>query len=265
MKRTLWLLVAAIALAGCGDDPADSVQDTCPAETHFVDGAGVCTAHTPATIIVEGMPSTLQQYAEAEFSWRLDNGTYSKLHSMDNRILANTENTPTTNATEADDWGFEVAVKTHQDLPSELTGTFSSEETGTYYLRGFMEIDGENIWIDLGSIDVVPVAATGNRTAVTISAFGDAGAPALSSTSEDVTVGDGVTITNNNEAVTYTVTLSGDDCPSGPATLAPTESADFDFIVPGACTIDLTTPLSDGSDGALNQGDLSLKVNVRTP
>ncbi len=257
MKQWVWLVVAMTALAGCTSEE----EDTGPKclENQFEDAMGNCIDHVEPAIVLTGLPEQLTRYFSVDFTWALDNGTRGTdevVHSMDSRILASMNATVTDNTTAPDDWGTQIARQEHKDLPDEFTASLRWDEVGTLYLKGYMLIDAKHVWIDLGSIQITDVVASGNRTTVTISS----GAPSLSERETTVTVGDGVTFDNQHEFIAYTLTFEGDDCPNG-GSIAAGSTLDVDFVVPGSCPYTLTTAASP----TIEQGDLSGKVTVGTP
>ncbi len=258
MKQWAVLMVIAIALSGCTEDEPVDPASQCDLETNYVDENDECVPHVEPSMVVNGLPESLMAYHTAEFTWDLDPGTRaldgSIVHSMDSRIKASMDDTAPTNVTGPDDWGTEIERQQHKDFPQNFTGRISWEETGHLHLYGFMLINGQNIWQDLGTVEITPVVATGNRTEVHV----EGAPPALSEREVTVTVGDGVTF-HNDQGFAYDVTFDGDDCPDG-GTLAAGGTFDADFLVPGSCSYTLASPIT-----MAGQGDLSGKVTVSTP
>lgn len=260
MKQWAILVAFAIALSGCSDDEPVDPAAGCDLEMNYLDADNNCTPHDEPEMVVNGMPDSLQAYSTAEFTWDLDPGTRGQdgevVHSMDSRIKASLDATAPTNVTGPDDWGTEIEREQHKDFPQNFTGSISWEETGTLYVYGFMLINGQNIWQDLGTIEITPVVATGNYTDITISGF-----PASTSDAEpSVTVGDGIRWTNNAN-YDLIITFDGDDCPDGGA-LSAGSSFEADFLVPGNCAYTMSSPAS--GLGA-SQGDISGQVIISKP
>ncbi len=258
MKQLAWLFVAAILFSGCtGDDDANALPP-CDELTHYIDAMGDCVQHVEPTMVIEGLPSTVEQFAGADFGWRLDNGTRQAVHSMDSRIRASLSNDPVTNETGPDDWGMQVTGQQHKDFPDAFNATFVSDEVGMFYLKGYMLIDAKNIWVDLGTIDVTAVSASGSRTPITASGL----PPALDDSEVGITVGDGVTFDNQLQ---YDLTLSW-TCTNGVTPEGGTVSAgstlNVDFTMLTSCSFTLNSPLIvTGNDPSAMNG----KVVVSRP
>lgn len=269
MSRT-WTIaaaLAAVALAGCSDGGgSESTTPECDTATHYLDAQGVCVPHDEPRLVVEGLPDEVQQYMRYLFTWSLDNGTRGTsadpVHSMDSRVLASEEDAPTTNQTGPDDWGTEVAREQHKNLPDgPFDGQLVWDTVGTLYLKGYMQISGQNVWQDIGTIEVVAVQPTGVVADVTIE---QGPPPALSESEVGIKVGDGVKWVNENAIYGYTIEF---DCGTGPSVdpvsvAAGAESETVVFLEPANCDF---TAQTDASDAGVGEGDLSGTVNVNTP
>lgn len=264
MRTLLAFLLVAVALAGCTDNNASSGEPTCPPETHFRDAEGACVPHVEPRMSIEGLPAAIEQYQAVSFTWALDNGTRgapgAPVHSMDSRILLGNATEPVTNTTGPDDWGTQIAREEHQNLPGQFEASFSWEAPETLAVRGYMRIDGEHLWYDLGTLIVEPVSATGNTTTISISGT----PPSLSESNVGIRIGDGVSWDNENTLYGYTIEFS---CNNG-VTVDPVEvpaggsSAAVVFLELTNCDYTATTT---GSGSGLTQGDLSGKLNVNKP
>ncbi len=240
MKQLAWLSVAAIMISGCSGAEEATTAPTCDEIANYLDAMGECIPHTEPTMIVEGLPTTIQQFSSAEFTWSLDNGTRSAVHSMDSRILASATDLNVTNETGPDAWGTQVTVQKHKDFPDNFTAAFAWDEVELVYVKGYMLIDAVNVWVDLGTIDVTAVTSTANRTTIAISGT----PPSVDKSEVSVVVGDGVTFDNG---LLYEVTLSwvctnGVTPPAG--AIAAGTTLDVDFTVLTSCSYTLNTPLS---------------------
>lgn len=257
------LVVLSTALAGCSDGGDEKVDPASLCDGILQDD-GTCAPHVEPRVVVEGLPDSFSAYSKVPFTWRLDNGTRGTpavpVHSMDSRILAGTESATVTNATGPDDWGVEVAREQHQNLPGSFEATLSWDEPATLYLKGYMLIEGENVWTDLGMVDVTPVQPTGNQTTVTVSGP----PPALDSTETSITVGDAL-VFQNDSPVDYTAVF---ECSNG-VTVAEaavgmqSSSAAIAFLEPTSCSYTLQSAL--GGAGAPDPAELSGRVNVNKP
>ncbi len=245
MKQLAWLVVAAVLFSGCTGSEDPVVEPTCDEMTQYMDAMGECITHVDPTIVMEGLPASMEQFESVDFAWTLDNGTRQAVHSMDSRILASMTDDPIGNETGPDDWGTQVVKEAHKDLPEAFNATFTWDEVGTVYLKGYMLIDAKNVWVDLGSIDVTAVSVKGERTTITAS-----GTPAALDTDEvTITVGQGVTFQNELQ---YELVLSW-DCNDGTApaggAIAGGSSMDIDFTVVTSCDFLLSSPLAaSGND-----------------
>ncbi len=240
MKQLVWLLAATVMFAGCTGGDEGPTTPACDETMNYIDAEGVCTPHVEPTMIVSGLPDTVAQFTPVEFAWALDNGTRMAVHSMDSRILVSNEDMAVTNTTGPDDWGTQVVKETHKDFPQNFTSTFVWDEVETLYVKGYMLINAVNVWVDLGTIDVAAVTATGNRTTIEISGT----PPAVDANEVAITVGDGVTFDNQ---LSYEVTLSW-TCTNGvtPAdgAIAAGASKNVDFTTLTSCTYTLNSPLA---------------------
>lgn len=270
MRKLLFagIVLVVSALAGCSDDgeTADSTDDDCPVETHFTDSAGECVAHVEPSIQTEGLNGTLQQYSPLTFTWSLDPGTRgadnNTVHSMDSRILATPTDDAIGNDTSPDDYGTEIDKQQHKNFPDSFEATFSWDETGTVYLKGYMLISGQDVWQDIATIEVVSVTASGNVETVTITGPEAGGAPAADSSEVGLKVGDGLVIANDN-AFDYEASFDCKGLSIDPVTVPAGDSTGTTtFLEPTNCSVTLNTPLSaSGSD----PGEIGFKVNVSTP
>ena len=212
------------------------------------------------------LPDSFSAYSTVTFTWHLDNGTRGTVavpvHSMDSRILVGTESVTVTNATGPDDWGMEVARQQHQNLPGSFEASLSWDEPATLYLKGYMLIDGENVWTDLGSVDVTLVQPTGNVTTVTIQ---QGPPPSLDSTETGLLVGDAI-VFQNDGPVDYTAVFTcSDGVTVGPVAVGmQATSQQVVFLEPTSCDYTLQSALGDvgvDPDPAALEG----RVNVNAP
>lgn len=257
------LVFLSVSLAGCSDGGGEKADPTSLCDGIYEDG--VCTPHVEPRVVVEGLPDSFSAYSKATFTWRLDNGTRGEpgapVHSMDSRILVDTEAGTVTNATGPDDWGQEVAREQHQNLPGSFQASLSWEEPATLYLKGFMLIDGENVWTDLGTVDVTEVQPTGKETTITVE---QGPPPALASSGASITVGDHV-VFQNDSPVDYTAVIT-----CGGAEMAPVavpmqaSSQQVLFLVPGSCDYVLHSAFGDNGVDP-DPLELTGTINVNAP
>ncbi len=259
MKPWPVLLLVAVALAGCSDDEPVDPASQCDPETNYLNEMDECLPHVEPSIVVTGMPETLQVYDTADFNWSLDPGTRAldgtTVHSMDSRIKASMSTDVPNNATGPDAWGTEIAREQHKDLPQNFSTSIDWEDIGTLYVYGYMLINGQNLWYDLGSIEITAVEATGEYTDVNID-----NAQQSSIAPVGITVGDGVRF-NNNQQFGYTLSFSGNGCPDG-GSIGAGQSLEVDFLEPVSCDYTLNTPLNQGGT---DPGRITGRVNVNTP
>lgn len=240
------LVVLSVSLAGCSDGGGEKEDPASLCDGIYEDGA--CTPHVEPRVVVEGLPDSFSAYSKATFTWRLDNGTRgtpeAPVHSMDSRILVDTESATVTNTTGPDDWGVEVAREQHQNLPGSFEASLTWDEPATLYLKGYMLIGGENVWTDLGTVDVSPVQPTGNQTAIVIE---QGPPPALNNTDVSITVGDHVEFVNESP-VDYTAVITCGEVEWDPVAVGmDTSVATPAFLVPGSCDYTLYSALGDNS------------------
>lgn len=242
MKRALCFLLVAAAFAGCADEGGPETAAAQCQETEFEDAAGVCQPHVEPTIVLSGLPDSVQQYTKVEFRWALDNGTHGQeapVHSMDSRILVSPSEDPVDNTTGPDAWGTEVARQQHKNFPDNFTATFSWDDVGLLHVKGYMLIDAKDVWVDLGTIDVMQVAASGQSQTVTISGP----PPELQDADPTITVGDAVIFDNTDPVLSYTVTF---DCGLPDLQVSAGSASDaVVFLEPGQCGYTASSPLSD--------------------
>lgn len=263
--RFLWvtLVLLATALAGCADDDGKKVDPASQCDG-ILQEDGSCMAHVEPHIALEGLPDSFGAYSKVAFTWRLDNGTRGSesepVHSMDSRILVDVVAGAVTNETGPDDWGMEVARQEHQNLPGSFEAMLSWSEPATLYLKGFMLIEGKNVWNDLGTVDVTAVQPTGNLTTITIS---QGPPPALDQTETRILVGDAV-VFQNDASLDYTAVFTCSDGVAVPELAVGMQgnSPQVVFLEPTRCTYVLQSSLSaTGVDPA----ELSGILNVHAP
>jgi plastocyanin len=167
-------LLAAVALAGCsGDDHQAAQPATCPDGStlspeqvealpdHHADGFDA-TDHCPVppSVTLSGLPATLGAFRKAAFSWTLDNGS-APAHSMLTSIRYGTSSVPDADLTAVTKYPEELIKREHQDLPITYHGNLTFSQPGTYYLRAYMEVRGDDHWSPEVVLQVTPVQATG--------------------------------------------------------------------------------------------------------
>ncbi len=261
--RTLWiaLVVLATALAGCSDDTKAPVDPATECDGIYADD--VCTPHVEPRITVSGLPPSIGAYSTVAFEWSIDNGTRGTasepVHSMDSRILVSNEAGTVSNMTGPDEWGMELAREQHQNLPGSFEASLSWETMEMLYLRGYMLIEGENVWTDLGTINITAVEPTGKVAVVSIEGV----PPGLDESTVGIVVGDAFMI-SNGQPTDYTAVF---DCSNGVSVpeLAVPASGDSDVVLfdaPTSCSYTLQPALLSGSSSPL---DIDGTVNVNRP
>ncbi len=264
--RTPWiaLLLVSTVLAGCSDDGGETVDPAAECDGIYDAATGACAPHVEPSVVVEDLPDSMGAYSTVAFTWRLDNGTRgmgaAPVHSMDSRIVASTDSARPTNATGPDDWGVEVAREQHQNLPGSFEGSLTWDEVGTVYLQGYMLIEGENVWTDLGSIEVTEAQPTGDTTTVNVTAGPP---PAVDVSQAGLVVGDAL-VFDNQGPVDYTAVFTCSDDVTVPeiAVGANGQSQAFVFTMPTNCDYTLQSTLAQTGQDPLG---ISGQVNVNRP
>jgi hypothetical protein len=169
-------LLSSLALAGCtgGDSHAAAAPVTCPdgtvltgeqveaADGHHDDGfdaASLCPV--APSVRLNGLPTSLQAFLTAPFTWTLDNGTVAKAHSMLTSIRYSTSSVEDRDLTNVNKYPTELLKREHQDLPVTYQGNLSFAKAGTVYLRAYMEVAGKDYWSPEVVLNITPVPATG--------------------------------------------------------------------------------------------------------
>lgn len=263
MNSPLWvtLLVAMAALAGCTDDgdttPALTEED-CAAlglilGTHeSMDHDGMehegmdndtamehnqepaCVpAGPPATVTIDGLPAAGNAYSNIAFTWTLHTDSADEMHTMDTQIRWATAGVDDASLGKPDTFGDKLAQKEHQNFfdGQSYDAVFAPEEAGTYYLRAFALVNGENLWSPEYMIEVSPVAPTGTSHTITCS---NGGIPQLSSCDDPLTItlGDGVSWTTSDPAGSWTITKAGG--PDGQDISTTSGGDEVVFLIPGS-------------------------------
>jgi hypothetical protein len=205
-----WAVLAALALAGCGDKH-DAVQPvTCPDGTvlspediealpdHHGEAFNA-TDHCPVapSVSLSGVPATLRVFQPGPFSWTLDNGTAHHAHSMLTSIRYGSASVPDADLTAVTKYPNELIKREHQDLPITYRGNLTFNQVGTVYLRAYMEVAGDDYWSPEVTIEVTPVVPTGVVHDITIPpGAGIAGDP--SPAESIVQLGDAIRVVNED-------------------------------------------------------------------
>ena len=246
MRKALLSLVilAALALAGCGEKEDAPEPVTCPDGTvlaaedieaiadHHHEGFNA-TAHCPVapSVRLEGVPASLPSYQAGAFSWTLDNGTLHHAHSMLTSIRYSESSVPDSELTEVTKYPSELIKREHQDLPITYRGNLTFGKVGTVYLRAYMEVAGEDYWSDEVALEVTPVQPTGTVVEFTIPA-GAGVAGDVSPAEAILKLGDAVKVVNEDVAPRTCTRTSG---PAETAALGDGEGAaeSYVMVVPG--------------------------------
>lgn len=167
-------LLAALALAGCGDKHEGLQPVTCPDGTvlsgddlegmpgHHGEGFDAA-ARCPVkpSVRLEGVPASLPAFKAGSFTWTLDNGSVHHAHSMLTSIRYSPASVPDADLTDVKKYPSELIKREHQDLPVTYRGNLTFSQVGKVYLRAYMEVAGVDYWSPEVAVDVTPVVPTG--------------------------------------------------------------------------------------------------------
>lgn len=267
------LLVAAmavlVALSGCTDkaEPAPALtEEDCAAqgmvlgtqesmdsnESADVTSVPACVPPgPPATVTIDGLPASTSAYSNVAFTWTLHTDSEDEMHTMDTQIRW--ANAPADEASlgKPDTFGEKLVQKEHQNFFDGQTydAVFAPETSGTYYLRAFALVNGENLWSPEYILDVSEVAATGTGHTLTLSGGGLPVVTSISTTTLAIGLGDSVAWVTDDPAGSWTITSD-----TGPASFATTSGGDaIVFLIPGSYTYtaDGTLSLLGGASGTI--------------
>lgn len=179
-------VLAALALAGCGDKHDGVEPITCPdgaqltaeqieaLEGHHEAGFNATAAcPVPPKVLLQGVPASLSAFKPGAFTWTIDNGSIPKGHSMLTSIRYSTTSVATSALKAMEDYPKELIKREHQDLPVTFRGNLTFSETGTYFLRAYAQVQGDgherrDVWSEELRLEVTPVAPTGKVVDFTI-------------------------------------------------------------------------------------------------
>lgn len=120
----------------------------------------------PPSVSLTGLPAQLPAYGSANFTWTIDNGSYTHGHSMLASLRWSLTSIPDSELTAMENYPEELAKKQHQDVPAKFEGKLQFTAPGTVYLRAYAEIQGDGLpaakyWSAEVPLVVQPVAPTG--------------------------------------------------------------------------------------------------------
>lgn len=171
------LALATMVLAGCSSKPdLYTCQKTGKViDLKAVDGSGkkgfdpesACPAPIPPSVAFTTLPASMTAYFPATLTWSISPGNYTSGHSMLNQLMWShhpvngTLGAPTTFTTNTP-----LQTYAHQDVPQTFTAKVKFETPGTYYLRVYAQVRGDNLadgdyWTPEVKMVVNPVNATG--------------------------------------------------------------------------------------------------------
>lgn len=174
------LMAATLAIAGCsGGDKHDEAADvTCPdgtvltpeqveehEEHHDAGFNATDLCPIPPSVTLSGLPSSVQVYLKAPFTWEIDPGSVQHGHSMLMSVRYATASVPDAEVS-VEAYSKEVLKKEHQDLPKTFKGNMTFTTPGTVYVRAYAQVQGEgfnriDVWSDEVVLNVTAVEPTG--------------------------------------------------------------------------------------------------------
>ncbi len=169
------LVVASIVLAGCADDadePPVLTEADCAAMEQVledVNGTLMCvTPPPPASITIEGMPNLSPAHTEIAFAWILDAPT-PEAHAMRTEVRVSKESVADEALTGPDDYGKAQAKFEHQDFQpgARYDGLWRPTDAGTYFVRAYALVNGQDIWSQELTVEVTSPEPTGVEHKVT--------------------------------------------------------------------------------------------------
>ncbi|HUR61441.1 MAG TPA: hypothetical protein VM286_03640 [Candidatus Thermoplasmatota archaeon] len=266
------LALATLALAGCSSKPdlytcqkTGKVLDldTIPgSDAKGFDPETACPAPTPPSVLFSKLPASMTAYFPAVFTWTVSPGNYTSGHSMLTQLMwSKNPSSATPQAPATFSTNTPLQTYAHQELPGKFDGKVKFETPGTYYLRAYAQVRGDDLpdgdyWTPEVKVVVSEVNATGVKDVLTHAAGPYVPGASGLFTAEKATValGDGLVL-SNKDFVAHTFSFSG-ACKHADVEVADGEdSPPITMTVPGSCTVK-----TDDSAGAQ-----SVAISVTAP
>lgn len=202
------LTMLLVTLAGCTDseDPEPqeaTLEEQCAAlgfevvmdEMTGEERCGTAAPKIDIQLAVDGLGVTA--YKPFTYSWTLFT-TAEESHTMRTEVRFAMESADSSTLTGGDSFGNRMTLFEHQNFKDgrQLDGEFMFEEPGTYYMRAFALVSGENYWTEEYVLTVGDVEPTGVTHEITIAPGGPLGGPNV--TDLKITIGDAVVFVNEN-------------------------------------------------------------------
>lgn len=167
----------------------------------------------PPSVSLTGLPAQLPAYGSANFTWILDNGSYTHGHSMLASLRWSMASIPDSELTAMENYPEELAKQQHKDVPAKFEGKLQFTAPGTVYLRAYAEIQGDGLpaakyWSAEVPLDVQPVAPTGEIADILYTFPPLAALPDV-----NITLGDAVRLDNDDPAQGHTCSSDDDGTP----------------------------------------------------
>ena len=266
------LLLGALAISGCNGDKkeADLEDVTCPDGTvvtsdqleatdgHHEEGFDpMSLCPVPPKVTLTGVPTSVQAYGKAPFSWSVDPGSVLHGHSMLTSIRYSTAAVADAEAS-LETYAKEVIKKEHQDLPVTFKGNMTFNTPGKVYVRAYAQVQGEgydrrDVWSPEVVLEVLPVAPTGVVQAISHPML----AGELSGPEGNLQLGDAVGF-DNRDLLDHTLTLTS----APPGAAACTLAAAGQAVSSGTCVLTVPGSYEFVSDDAQPK---SISVSVAVP
>ena len=255
------LLAWSLAVAGCsGGSGGHDVEDvTCPDGSiltskqnedseHHHDAGYNATSLCPVApkVVLSGLPTTIQVYDSASFTWAVSPGSVEHGHSMLTSIRYAKASIPDLELVEGqmEKYPTEIIKKEHQDLPVTFKGNMTFNQPGTVYIRAYAQVQGKtvdgadfprrDVWSPEVVLEVLPVQPSGREVVITHSTGFTASN--LDGPTDPILIGDALRF-NNAEVLelTLTQTSAPDGAPACELTAGPSEDSAETclLIVPG--------------------------------
>lgn len=193
----------------------------------------------PATVRIDGLPSSVQAYTPVTFDWVLETDA-EESHAMRTEVRFDTEVNvgacdPDAELQKPDDWGESAALKEHQNFVDgqSYNGTFTPTEPGNYCFRGYALVSQTNVWSDVYMLNVTAVQPTGVTHTVTASGGGSSALGGLDAQDLPIALGDAVAWETDDPAGSYSITGTG------PESFSTSTGGDaVTFLIPGSYSYD---------------------------